>query len=186
MKKYIKIATFIAAIAVLYTSCNEDKNESSPITTMQTTSFEGVQSTCMNGGVKIEVLVDGTVDDAQTQYICNGAQGTQGQSGTNTSVQTSTFEGEQGNCTNGGIKVETLIDGTIQKAQTQYICNGADGSNGENGLIGHNALVKTSDDVDTNCTDGGIRVDAGLDVNDNGELDTDEILNTRYICNGET
>ncbi len=39
---------------------------------MKTTKFEDAQGDCINGGVKIEVLVDGTVDDTQTQYLCNG------------------------------------------------------------------------------------------------------------------
>ena len=181
----ITVALCIAVLAsVLNTGCNDDKSN---ITTVRTTTFDGVQDKCTNGGVKIEVLVDGSVDDAQTQYICNGAQG---QAGTNTSVQTSTFDGKQGNCTNGGIKVEPLIDGVVQTAQTQYICNGADGQignnghNGENGQNGHNSLVISSTEVGDICANGGLRIDSGLDTNDNNTLDADEILITRHICNG--
>ena len=200
MKKHITVALFIAVLAGVYqTGCNEDKNESSPITTMRTTMFEGVQGSCTNGGVKVEVLVDGTVDDAQTQYICNGAQGAtgndgqSGQNGTNANVLTTAFDDAQGICTDGGIKVEVLVDGVVQEDQTQYICNGAkgqdgqDGNDGQNGLDGHNGhnvLVITSDEVGENCANSGIRVDSGLDENDNGTLDADEILNTRYVCDG--
>ena len=197
MKKHITVALFIAVLAGVYqTGCNEDKNESSPITTMRTTMFEGVQGSCTNGGVKVEVLVDGTVDDAQTQYICNGAQGAtgndgqSGQNGTNANVLTTAFDDAQGICTDGGIKVEVLVDGVVQEDQTQYICNGAkgqdgqDGNDGQNGLDGHNVLVITSDEVGENCANSGIRVDSGLDENDNGTLDADEILNTRYVCDG--
>ena len=154
---------------------------------MRPTQFEGAEGNCTNGGVKIEVLVDGSVDDAQTQYICNGAQGAQGQGGTNTSIQTTAFEGEQGNCTNGGIKIEALIDGVVQDDQTRYICNGdngVDGNDGQDGQNGHNALVATSDDVGSHCDNGGIRVDTGLDSNNNGTLEANEILSSSYICNG--
>ncbi len=137
MKKNITVALFIAVLAGMYhTGCEENKNDTST-TTMRTTLFEGAQGNCTNGGVKVEVLVDGTVDDAQTQYICNGAQGEQGQGGTNTNMQTTAFDDAQGNCTNGGVKVEVLVDGTVDDSQTQYICNGAQGQGGQDGQDGN-------------------------------------------------
>ena len=42
------------------------------------TSVEAVGKNCSNGGIKIEVLQDGVVQESQTQYICNAAQGEQG------------------------------------------------------------------------------------------------------------
>ena len=100
MKKHITAAIVIAVLADVWnTGCNEDKNnDTSTTTTMRTTSFEGALGSCTNGGVKIEVLVDGVVDDAQTQYLCNGAQGGQGQggqSGTNSTMRTTKFEGAE-------------------------------------------------------------------------------------------
>jgi len=35
-----------------------------------------------------------------------------------------------------------------------------------------------------NCDRGGVRVDEGVDLNDNGVLDSTEIQNTYYVCNG--
>ena len=35
------------------------------------------------------------------------------------------------------------------------------------------------------CANGGIQVDTGIDENGNGLLDSDEIDNTQYVCNGE-
>ena len=186
MKKHITIALFTAVLASVYhAGCTENKNDTSSITTMRATPFDGVQGGCMNGGVKIEVLADGSVDDTQTQYICNGAQG---QGGSSTNIQTTTFEGLQGNCSNGGIKVETLTDGVVQEDKTQYICNGTKGENGQDGQDGQDGssvLVSTSNEVGENCANGGIRVDTGLDVNNNGKLETGEINNSRYICNGQ-
>jgi hypothetical protein len=34
------------------------------------------------------------------------------------------------------------------------------------------------------CSQGGVTVESGIDVNGNGVLDTSEITNTQYICNG--
>ena len=34
------------------------------------------------------------------------------------------------------------------------------------------------------CTDGGIRLESGLDYNENNNLDPNEITNTQLICNG--
>ena len=161
---------------------------------IQTTPFEDAQGNCTNGGIKVEVLIDGEVQEDQTQYICNGDNGVDGndgqdgqngENGTNASVQTTTFTGEQGDCTNGGVKVEVLINGEVQKDQTQYICNGANGQDGQDGENGHSALVVTSDEVGDNCAHGGIRLDFGLDSNDNGTLDAEELLSSRYVCNGE-
>ena len=36
----------------------------------------------------------------------------------------------------------------------------------------------------SNCPDGGVQIDVGVDDNDNGVLDSDEIDQTTYICNG--
>ena len=165
MKKYITAVISIAIIACMNTGCHEDKNNTSPITTMQTTQFDGVQGNCSNGGVKIEVLVDGTVDDAQTQYLCNGDNGVNGQNGIDGSNGQDGKDGRDGR------------DGQVGK-------DGRDGQDGQDGQNGHNALVSTSDEVGDNCALGGMRIDVGLDENNNSTLDSDEILATRYVCNG--
>jgi len=62
---------------------------------------------------------------------------------------------------------------------------GNDGQDGENGLDGKNSLIKTSDEpAGTNCTNGGVKLEFGLDVNENGILDTDEINPNlaQFVC----
>ena len=245
MKKQTILALSVMTLSCILfnTGCAESKNDSST-TTLRTTAFEGAQGNCNNGGVKLEVLVDGVVDDAQTQYICNGANGqserdihnalvatsdevgdhcsnggihmdfgldandngtldageilgsraichgTNGENGENgqtATIHTTAFEDVQGGCNYGGIKAEVLIDNVVQADQTQYICNGANGQNGQDGRDGqdgHIALVMSSDEVGDHCSNGGIRLDFGLDTNDNGLLDHEEILSFHYICNG--
>ncbi|MBQ1265923.1 MAG: hypothetical protein IIY06_04040 [Proteobacteria bacterium] len=252
MKKQTILALSVMTLSCMLfnTGCAESKNDSaeskndSSTTTLRTTAFEGAQGNCNNGGVKLEVLVDGVVDDAQTQYICNGANGqserdihnalvatsdevgetcanggihmdfgldandngtldageilgsrtichgTNGENGENgqtATIHTTAFEDVQGGCNYGGIKAEVLIDNVVQADQTQYICNGANGQNGQDGRDGqdgHIALVMSSDEVGDHCSNGGIRLNFGLDTNDNGLLDNEEILSFHYICNG--
>ena len=86
-------------------------------------------------------------------------------------IRTTTFNDAQGECTDGGVKIELLVDGTVDDTQTQLICNSADGQNLVISGDDKNLLVTTTDNVGNNCTDGGIRIDAGLDKNDNGTLD---------------
>jgi hypothetical protein len=65
--------------------------------------------------------------------------------------------------------------------------DGIDGTNGTQGEIGYNSLVNTSVEVPgVNCENGGIKIEVGLDVNRNNNLDVDEIdsSQTAYICNG--
>lgn len=62
---------------------------------------------------------------------------------------------------------------------------GCEGDQGETGAAGLNSLINiTNQQLGDNCENGGIKVDFGIDNNSNGTLDTNEILNTSYVCNG--
>ena len=166
-----------------------DDNSSS--TTVRTTEFDGAQGKCTNGGVKIEVLVDETVDDSQTQLICNkdGQNLVIDNDDKNLLVTTNDNVGDH--CTDGGIRIDAGLDtndnGTLDSDEilkSRFVCN--DG-NGQNLVIGDDKdlLVTTSYDVSNHCANSGIRIDSGLDTNGNGTLDSDEIMNSRYVCVGE-
>ena len=63
--------------------------------------------------------------------------------------------------------------------------NGVNGSNGTTGTNGLNSLVKvTSEAAGINCTNAGNKIEIGLDLNNNGILNTTEITQTKYVCNG--
>lgn len=66
----------------------------------------------------------------------DGADGINGVNGTNASIQTSVLEIGDENCPNGGVKIDVLSDGIIQEDQTQYLCHGATGAQGETGSQG--------------------------------------------------
>lgn len=63
--------------------------------------------------------------------------------------------------------------------------DGKDGINGTDGTGSTPVLLNTSmEGPGSNCTDGGSRIDSGLDTNLNGILDPAETQNTSYVCHG--
>jgi hypothetical protein len=139
--------------------------------TLAKTTTEAAGSNCTTGGVKIEYGLDansnGTLDISEinatlTKYVCNGAVGATGATGAT---------GAQG----------------IQGIQGVAGTNGTNGSNGTNGVDGKNTLAKTTTEAaGANCTTGGVKIEYGLDANNNGTLDVSEInaTLTKYVCNG--
>ena len=133
-------------------------------------------------GIDGEDGVDGT----------DGKDGTDGVDGINglKSLITTTDEPAGSNCENGGTKVEigidinndgVLNDNEIDSNQTKYICGGLDGA------IGSKSLIMTTDEpAGSNCENGGIKVEIGIDTNNDGVLNDNEIDSnqTKYICGG--
>ncbi len=158
--------------------------------TLVTVTTEPAGTNCANGGTRIDsgldADADGVLDAAEvaaTAYVCSGSSGSDG----NNSLVVVTTEAAGSNCTNGGLRVESGIDsdgdgtlGTSEITATEYVCNGNDGTNGFNTLV-------TLDDesAGSNCSTGGTKVTTGLDTNRNGSLDSSEIVDVAYVCNGE-
>src|ERR1035437_3524356 len=115
-------------------------------------------------------------------------------------------------CANGGTRIDAgldinskgLLDAT-EISSTQYVCNGAAGASGSSGATGStgstgatgsagasgsnglNTLVSMSAEAaGAHCSNGGQKVEAGLDSNANGVLDASEISSTACVCNGAT
>lgn len=54
------------------------------------------------------------------------------------------------------------------------------------GLPGQNSLVKiTDEEPGVNCPTGGKLIEVGPDTDNDGELDPEEVTDSKYICNGE-
>ena len=169
---------------------------------------EAKGSNCPAGGQKIETGVDENADNilqaeevSATVYICNGQDGEDGQDGQpglNSLVRVSQ-EDAGSNCPAAGYKIETGTDvdasGVLEQSEvtsTSYVCNGqagAPGKNGDaglNGTDGLNALIATATEaVGDNCAAGGVRILVGLDLNGDAILSTDEVTDTRYVCNAD-
>lgn len=78
-------------------------------------------------------------------------------------------------------------DTTIQSTATVQGPVGLQGAKGDSGANGVNSLVSlTNESAGVNCSNGGVKVQVGLDTNGNGVLDAGEInlSQTKYICNG--
>jgi hypothetical protein len=61
--------------------------------------------------------------------------------------------------------------------------DGTDGINGNDGSDGHNALAVTSTEpAGANCTNGGIKIDVGVDDNDDGALQATAIGTVCTVC----
>ncbi len=153
---------------------------------------------CVNGGVKIEVGFDGNNNDIldpeeveKTRYVCDGTDGTDGSDGESGSDGLTTLisisqEPEGDNCVNGGIEIKAGLDddgdGVLTPNEvddTAYVCNGVDGTDGLNSLVS-----VSSESPGTNCANGGIKIDTGLDDDLDGILDSEEVDGTAYVCNG--
>jgi hypothetical protein len=60
---------------------------------------------------------------------------------------------------------------------------GADGADGQGGIT--SLIFQSYEQPGDNCPHGGIKIQMGLDLNANGNLDEEEQTATEYICNGE-
>ncbi|MEO9484489.1 MAG: hypothetical protein ABJG47_13620 [Ekhidna sp.] len=146
---------------------------------------EDAGDNCANGGISIEIGLDsnanGMLDEdekiGEPKFVCNGADGVDGKS----PIVTSTTDVS---CSNGGIELTFGYDndgnGSIDEIlETITICNGGNGADGSNGF---NSIIRTS--VSTSCDNGGTFVEVGIDTNENGMLDPDEVDSAFDICNG--
>ncbi len=148
---------------------------------------EPAGANCAEGGEAIEIGLDvndnGTLDAGEitsTSYVCAAAPGV--------AVLVAVVGEPAGdNCPAGGQAIETGADtngnGVLDEsevASTSYVCSGADGSNGSNG---ERALVRVDAEPEgPNCSGGGSAIHVGLDTNNDGILENNEITATTYLC----
>lgn len=147
---------------------------------------------CPNGGTVLSSGFDangnGTLqadEVLESTTVCApdpGPDGNGGGDGKNALVSIAA-EPEGANCTFGGQRVDTGLDedgdGVLdpeEVEQTTYVCDGAPGPNGLS------YLVRTSTVVDEACEGGGLRIEAGLDRDEDDVLDDDEVEFTTDIC----
>lgn len=162
------------------------------LATLLRASTEETGVNCENGGLKVEVGIDHNRnlmledDEVESSYfVCNGENGSDGIS----ALSEVTSEPEGANCANGGLKISLGLDlnsnGSLENEEVlseNFLCNGLDGIDGENGLT--NLIRVVSEDPGENCENGGLRIDIGLDDNRNENLEDGEIGYTYFTCNG--
>lgn len=190
MKSHYSIS-FLLPILFLISGCAYyDESKPSNFISLIKTTEEPAGVNCTTGGTKIETGLDTdcdgvleTTEVTSTAFICNGKNG-------RISLTKTTNLAAGANCENGGTKIETGIDlndnGILDLSEvssTVLVCNGTNGSEGSNGA---NALIKsTVIPRGLSCTEGGIKVEMGLDINANTRLEANEVQSTQMICNGQ-
>lgn len=145
------------------------------------------------GGIKYESGLDTDRDNildagevTQSGYVCNGYEGPQGPEGYASLIKQSADTTVCG--PRGGVRIDTGVDlnwdGILQLTEidyTSWVCNGYDGYDGYNSLIKPTAIAPGS-----TCTYGGVRYDTGLDLNEDGTLQSTEVDYSSYVCHGES
>ncbi|MDP2691325.1 MAG: DUF4215 domain-containing protein [bacterium] len=171
-----------------------------------TVSGDGCSATCQNEAAPIAVCGNGIIevgeecDDGNTVSGdgCSATCTPDAVQGALNSLVKQSPEGAGSNCAYGGIKVESGVDDngngildTKEIDNTSYVCNGqpgsngTDGANGTSGKDGLQSLVQISNEpVGDNCSNGGQKVESGLDTNRDGNLDQGEVTSIKYVCNG--
>jgi hypothetical protein len=144
---------------------------------------EPAGTNCENGGIRINSGLDLNRNSAleeneitSTAYICNGING-------NTSLTRTTNENSGGNCGNGGLKIDYGLDlnkdGILNDNEVKYTTYSC------NGLNGNLSLVNITDESKGFiCENGGIKIESGIDLNNNKTLENVEVQMTKYVCNG--
>ena len=138
-------------------------------------------------------------------YVCRNSSGTWAWVQTNlnglngASRVTAISPGSQ--CPTGGYSIQFGLDqnrnGTLDTSEvtsTTVVCNGATGATGAQGATGatgatgqngKSSLIATvPEPAGTNCANGGVAVQTGLDTNGDGTLEPGEVQHTVYVCNG--
>lgn len=161
---------------------------------------------CEYGGVRLSSGVDrdrdGVLQSGEVQnvsYACgarvDGA----------TSLIDVQVEPAGANCAEGGYRITSGLDqdddgvlSSNEAESTAFSCegdggldgrhgtDGRNGRNGTNGTDGHTTLIQTSNEpAGPNCAEGGYRITAGLDENDDGVLSDAEVASTVFSCEGD-
>src|SRR6056297_97657 len=119
-----------------------------------------------------------TEDDGSVTIDCgSGGTSTIAAPDAGAPILVSTADASAEDCANGD---DVLDEDEI--TETITTCNGEGGT----GTDGSNTLMDLTDEpAGENCAAGGQRMDYGVDTNQDGVLDDDEIDGTQYVCDGE-
>lgn len=153
-------------------------------------------SECANGGAILTIGLDLDNSDSlepseitNTAVVCNGDKGQNGSNG-HTAIMDK-MDADLNACANGGTVYRHGIDdndnGTLDDAEvlgTSIVCNGINGHNGSDGADGHNSLMTKTPAVASDCSNGGYTFKVGVDRNNNGGLDSNEVTSANTVCNG--
>jgi hypothetical protein len=163
------------------------------------TELQSPGAICPAGGIRVLSGVDanrnGQLDageETQTSYLCNGEAGQDGGDGFNALLASTQIpSGIQ--CVSGGYRIDTGLDADgnglldlTEVTSSFYVCNGSDGADGQDGMDGLQSLINISTEAPgANCAEGGKLIQSGVDLNTNGLLESGEVEQSAFLCNGE-
>ena len=74
---------------------------------------------------------------------------------------------------------------TIRLCLLLLVIISCEGPEGDVGPRGQKSLIKVEGEPGgSNCSNGGVKIENGVDLNDNNGLEDNEIQGTQYLCNG--
>ena len=178
------------------------------------TIASATEETCAAGGKTLNVGIDANGDNTlqqgeiqQTHSICNGVSAEPVEAPLQALVRTE-VEAPGDNCSTGGHVILTGLDnnrnGVLDDAEisnTDYLCNGTDGKDGVDGTDGKDGvdgtdgkdgsdaqldllLIKQDFVLDDECDGPALQLSVGLDGNENGQLEDQEIISSHITCAG--
>lgn len=167
MKKYPLIPFIL--LPLLTTACGKESQKSALFssTELRMERIETVAATpdqCVNGGSELRTYLDLNANSQRDEdesilssfVVCSGTNGKDGMNGQ---------DGQNGSDGKDG-------------------ADGNDGVDGQNGRPAYIVVYQTSN-VAPSCANGGSTITFGLDVNENGALDSeDSQIQSMVICNG--
>lgn len=199
--RQIKISTsLLLSSFLLLTACSGSNKGNSTVvldsslakfSLLATNTLEKGSTECANGGVKIDSGIDENENGelnpeevTQSKIICNA--------GIALDSLIRIYDEPNGeHCEFGGKKILTGLDSDFNSElsedeinDTQYLCN-LDFTS----LISSNpsSLVTIVEESNgENCSAGGKKINTGLDENNNGLLEDSEVVESSYLCNGES
>ena len=96
-------------------------------------------------------------------------------------------------CAYGGVQIEMGIDDNMNGAldasevdKTDYVCNGSPGAAGDNATALNSLMSTEVESSGSNCTNGGKKINYGIDDNSDGTLASSEVDGSTYVCDGLT
>lgn len=162
------------------------------------TELQSPGAICPAGGISvlsgIDINRNGQLDageETQSSYLCHGVAGQDGGDGANALLASTQIpSGVQ--CVSGGYRIDTGLDADgsellegAEVTSSFYVCNGSDGVDGQDGLDGLQSLIDISTEAPgPSCVDGGKKIQTGRDLNANGLLESGEVEQSGFLCNG--
>ncbi len=165
-------------------------------------------ATCLEGGLRIltgldngdgnGVASDGVLHpdevDGSPYYVCHGDSGVVAHllrvdaipvGDTTCPEGGQVVQGGLDNGDGGGIGGDGILQNGEIDSLPATLCNGETGAQGTEG---GQALVESTSLAtgDANCANGGERVDVGVDDDQDGQLDPEEVDESFWVCNGES